>query len=68
MRSRPVGVRSRLRWPGRLLRYPGDVGETWFTRNGHVFQLSVVAPDRELQDAWLRDLTAHLSTGDALLP
>jgi hypothetical protein len=46
----------------------GDVGETWFTRNGHVFQLSVVAPDRELQDAWLRDLTAHLSTGDALLP
>jgi len=39
----------------------GDVGETWFCKDGHVFQLSVSAPDRELQDAWVRDLAAHLT-------
>ena len=26
----------------------GDVGETWFRKDGHVFQLSVSAPDRAL--------------------
>lgn len=46
----------------------GDVSETWFQRNGQVFQLSVVAPDRELQDAWLRNLTAHLYPEDGMLP
>src|SRR5262249_32649220 len=25
----------------------GDVGETWFRKDGHVFQLAVSAPDRE---------------------
>jgi len=39
----------------------GDVGETWFCKDGHVFQLSVSAPDRELQDAWVRDIAAHLT-------
>ena len=39
----------------------GDVGEVWFTRNGSLYELSVVAPGRELQDAWLRDLAAHLT-------
>ena len=34
----------------------GDVGETWFRKDGHLFQLSVSAPDRDLQDAWVRDL------------
>jgi len=42
----------------------GDVAETWFGRNGHVFQLSVSAPDRELQDAWVRDLAANLTFPD----
>ena len=39
----------------------GDVGETWFQRNGSVYQLSVAAADRELQDAWLRDIAEHLT-------
>ena len=39
----------------------GGVGETWFRRDGHIFQLSVVAPDRELRDAWLRELAANLT-------
>jgi hypothetical protein len=38
----------------------GDIGETWFRRDGYLFQLSVSAPDRELQDAWVRDLAATL--------
>jgi hypothetical protein len=43
----------------------GDVAETWFGRNGHIFQLSVSAPDRELQDAWVRALAANLTFPDA---
>jgi hypothetical protein len=43
----------------------GDVGETWFRKDGQVFQLSVSAPDRELQDAWVRDLAATLTFPDA---
>ena len=39
----------------------GDVGETWFRTDGHLFQLSVSAPDHELQDAWIRDLAATLT-------
>jgi hypothetical protein len=39
----------------------GDVGETWFRTDGHLFQLSVSAPDHELQDAWIRDLAATLA-------
>jgi hypothetical protein len=39
----------------------GDVGETWFRRDGHIYQLSVTAPDRELQDAWLRELASTLT-------
>jgi hypothetical protein len=39
----------------------GDVGEAWFRRDGHVFQLSVSAPDRELQDAWVREIVANLT-------
>ena len=47
----------------------GDVGETWFRRAGYLFQLSVVAPDRELQDAWLREIAANLTfADDALRP
>jgi hypothetical protein len=42
----------------------GDVGETWFARNGYLYELSVVAPDRELQDAWLRDIATHLTFAD----
>jgi protein gp37 len=42
----------------------GDVAETWFRRNGHDFQLSVSAPDRELQDAWVRDIAANLTFPD----
>ena len=43
----------------------GDVGETWFSKDGHLFQLSVTAPGRELQDAWLRDIAANLIFSDA---
>jgi hypothetical protein len=39
----------------------GEIGETWFRKEGHVYQLSVVAPDRELQDAWLREIAANLT-------
>jgi hypothetical protein len=42
----------------------GDVGETWFRRDGHVYQLSVSAPERDLQDAWVRDLAEHLTFPD----
>ena len=42
----------------------GDVGETWFRREGYLFQLSVSAPDRELQDLWLREITARLTFAD----
>jgi len=42
----------------------GDIGETWFRKDGHVYQLSVSAPDRELQDAWLRDIAATLTFSD----
>ncbi len=42
----------------------GDVGETWFRRDGHVFQLSVSAPDRDMQDFWIREITAHLTFPD----
>jgi hypothetical protein len=46
----------------------GDVGETWFRRDGHLFQLSAVAPDRELQDAWVRDIAATLTFPEAGVP
>jgi hypothetical protein len=47
----------------------GAVGETWFRRDGHLFQLSVSAPDRELQDLWLREIAANLTfAADALRP
>ena len=39
----------------------GALSEIWYRMDGHVFQLSVSAPDRELQDAWVRDLAAHLT-------
>ena len=42
----------------------GDIGEMWFRRNGHVFQLSVSAPDRELQDLWVREIAADLTFPD----
>lgn len=42
----------------------GDVGETWFRKDGYLYQLSVIAPDRELQDAWIRDLAATLTFPD----
>jgi len=42
----------------------GDIGETWFRREGSLFQLSVSAPDRELQDLWLREITARLTFAD----
>jgi hypothetical protein len=42
----------------------GDVGEAWFRRNGHVFQLSATAPGRDLQDAWIRDIAANLTFSD----
>jgi hypothetical protein len=42
----------------------GDVGETWFRKDGYLFQLSVVAPDRELQDAWVREITMSLMFAD----
>jgi hypothetical protein len=42
----------------------GDVGETWFRRDGHVFQLSVSAPDRDLQDAWICELATTLTFPD----
>jgi hypothetical protein len=42
----------------------GDVGETWFRKDGHVFQLSVSAPDRELQDAWVREIANNLTLPD----
>ena len=42
----------------------GDVGETWFRRDGYLFQLSVSAPDRELQDAWLREITMSMTFAD----
>jgi hypothetical protein len=39
----------------------GDVGETWLRREGYLFQLSVIAPDRELRDAWVRELPNTLT-------
>jgi len=39
----------------------GDLGETWFRKDGHVFQLSVSAPDRAFQDAWLREIAEKLT-------
>ena len=42
----------------------GDISETWFRRNGHIFQLSVKVPDREEQDLWLREITAKLTFSD----
>src|SRR5262245_56654643 len=42
----------------------GDIGETWFQRDSHVFQLSVSALDRELQDVWLRVFAADLTFPD----
>ena len=53
--SRPVATSDRS------MPLLGDVGETWFRRDGHLFQLSVSAPDRELQDAWVRDIAATLT-------
>jgi hypothetical protein len=42
----------------------GAVGETWFRRGGHLVQLSVSAPDRELQDLWLREIASNLTFAD----
>jgi hypothetical protein len=42
----------------------GDVGETWFWRDGQVYQLSVSAPDRDLQDQWIRQIAATLTFPD----
>jgi hypothetical protein len=42
----------------------GEVGEIWFRRDGHVYQISVSAPDRELQDAWLREIASNLTFAD----
>jgi len=42
----------------------GDVAETWFRRNGHIFQLSVSAPDRVLQGEGARDIAANLTFPD----
>jgi hypothetical protein len=42
----------------------GEVGETWFRRNGYVYQLSVSAPNRAFQDAWLREITEKLRFED----
>jgi hypothetical protein len=42
----------------------GDVGETWFRRGGYSFQLSVSAPDRELQDVWLREIASNITFAD----
>ncbi len=42
----------------------GDVGETWFRHGGYVFQLAVSAPDRELQDAWVREIANNLTFSD----
>jgi hypothetical protein len=42
----------------------GDVGETWFRRDGHLFQLSAVAPDRALQDAWIRAIATNFTFSD----
>jgi hypothetical protein len=39
----------------------GDVGETWFRRDGYIYQISVSAPGRELQDAWLREIALNLT-------
>jgi hypothetical protein len=43
----------------------GDVDETWFRKDGYMYQLSVLTPDRELQDAWMRELAAQLTFSDA---
>jgi hypothetical protein len=42
----------------------GDVGETWFRRDGHVFQLAVSAPDRELEHAWMNEIANNLAFPD----
>jgi hypothetical protein len=42
----------------------GDLGETWFVRNGYLYELSVSAPARDLQDAWLREIAANLTFAD----
>jgi len=39
----------------------GDIGETWFSRDGHIFQLSVSAPDHIFHDEWVRDIAANLT-------
>jgi hypothetical protein len=39
----------------------GDGGETWFRKDGHVFQLAVSAPDRELQHAWMNEIANNLA-------
>ena len=45
----------------------GAVGETRSRRDGYLFQLSVSAPDRELQDLWLHEITAKLTFADDAL-
>jgi hypothetical protein len=42
----------------------GDVAETWFRKDGHLCQLSVSAPDRALQDQWMREITTDLTFPD----
>jgi len=42
----------------------GNVGETWVRKDKHVFQLSVSAPDRELQDTWVREIASTLTFSD----
>ena len=42
----------------------GDVGETWFRKDGHLYQVSVSVPSRDLQDAWVRDIAATLTFPD----
>jgi hypothetical protein len=38
----------------------GDIGETWFGRDGHISQLSVSAPDHIFHDEWVHDIAANL--------
>jgi hypothetical protein len=42
----------------------GDVGETWFRKDGHLVELSVSEPDHELQDARLRELASTFTFAD----
>ncbi len=41
-----------------------DVGETWFRKDGRVYQLAVSAPDRELQHAWMNEINDYLTVPD----